>query len=319
VLKFNGSEVVWGTDFQGGAFTLPVGETGNSSGALFAITNSGSGPALKGSATGYGVEGVSSAGVGVYGHGSSGVGALGQSIDGLGVYGLSTGASGVYGRSSTGAGVEGHSVSGYGVWGHSDNHDGVRARTSAAGRSGVYAEAMHADATAVAGVNVSGTAGSLGGDYGVWGNGGPGGIAGYFQGHVYVTALGGSGNRAVYTDDKGHLTTSTSDGRLKRDVVDLSTEVDVFAVLAALRGVAFTWDTSQERAKDLGGQREIGMLAQEVEAVLPQVVGETVDGYKTLDYAKLTAFLIEVVKAQQVQLSAQEERLRALEAALTGL
>jgi hypothetical protein len=42
--------------------------------------------------------------------------------------------------------------------------------------------------------------------------------------------------------------------------------------------------------------------------VLSHVVGEGGDGYTTLDYAKLTAFLVEVVKAQ-------EARIRALEAA----
>jgi hypothetical protein len=309
VLKSNGFSVVWGTDMQSGAFTLPVAEPGTSTGALFSITNSSSGAALKGSSSGYGVEGFSSGSAGVYGHSGSGLGIFGQSIGALGVYGLSTSAAGVYGRSGSGAGVEGYSVSSYGVYGHSDGHDGVRARTNAAGRSGVYSEAMHADATAVAGVNVNGNAGSLGGrEYGVWGSGGAGGVAGYFQGHVYVTALGGSGNRAVYTDDKGHLHNSTSDFRLKKDIVDLGEEIDLVAALAGLRGVAFSWDTSQERAKNLGERREIGMIAQEVEAVLPQLVGETADGYKTLDYAKLTAFLVEVVKAQ-------EARIRALEAA----
>jgi hypothetical protein len=38
--------------------------------------------------------------------------------------------------------------------------------------------------------------------------------------------------------------------------------------------VAFDWDTSQERARSPGDRREIDLIAQEVEAVLPHVVGE---------------------------------------------
>jgi hypothetical protein len=43
-------------------------------------------------------------------------------------------------------------------------------------------------------------------------------------------------------------------------------------------------------------------------------VGDTGDGYKTLDFAKLTAFLIEVAKAQQQRITVLEERLAALDA-----
>jgi hypothetical protein len=99
----------------------------------------------------------------------------------------------------------------------------------------------------------------------------------------------GSGNRAVYSDGAGFLTNSSSDARLKKNVADLSSEVDVLDALSRLRGVAFNWDTTVERAKGLGEQREIGFLAQEVETVLPHVVGTHADGYKSVDYAKLSA------------------------------
>ena len=107
------------------------------------------------------------------------------------------------------------------------------------------------------------------------------------------------------------LTLSSSDRRLKTAIADLAAEVDVLAVLAGLHPVAFTWDTSQERAKRLGDRREIGLIAQEVEAVLPHVVGVAADGTRTLDYAKLTALLIEIAKSQQERIDALERRLAA--------
>lgn len=68
--------------------------------------------------------------------------------------------------------------------------------------------------------------------------------------------------------------------------------------LSGLRGVLLNRDTS-ERARHLGEQTEVGMLAQEAEEVLPEIVSMDAEGYRSLDYPKLTAFLIEVAKAQQ--------------------
>ena len=114
----------------------------------------------------------------------------------------------------------------------------------------------------------------------------------------------------MYADANGVLTLGGgSDALLKTAVVDLSEEIDLATVLSGLQGVAFTWDVSQERAKDLGDRRQIGLIAQEVEAVLPYVVGETADGYKTVDYAKLTALLIEATKAQAAGIEAQQADL----------
>ena len=156
--------------------------------------------------------------------------------------------------------------------------------------------------------------GYLGSDHGVYGRCTVGGsrYAGYFNGPVAISSLAGSGNRDVYADSNGKLIISTSDARLKTGVVDLSARIDVLATLGRLRGVTYTWDTSVERAQSLGDQREIGMIAQEVEAVLPELVGETSDGYKSLDYAKLTAFLIEVTKAQQARIATLEDTVREL-------
>jgi len=94
---------------------------------------------------------------------------------------------------------------------------------------------------------------------------------------------------------------------------------DLGVVLAGLRGVAFNWDTSQERAKRLGDRREIGLIAQEVEAVLPHVVGVAADGTRTLDYAKLTALLIEIAKSQQAEIHRQANALASLAAVVDEL
>ena len=81
----------------------------------------------------------------------------------------------------------------------------------------------------------------------------------------------------------------------------------------------YTW--SKGKRKD---QKDIGVIAQEVEKVLPQIVrekdvplweekDEEIKGkYKTVDYEKLTALLIEGMKEQQKQIDELKEEIKEL-------
>jgi len=114
-----------------------------------------------------------------------------------------------------------------------------------------------------------------------------------------VTALSGAGNRAVYSDGNGILTNSSSDESLKTNI---ETVVDGASVVSALRPVRFDWIDQVK----FGGQREIGLIAQEVQAVLPEVVGTNYDGTLTVDYPKVVAVLIGAVKELQARVAALE-------------
>jgi hypothetical protein len=74
-----------------------------------------------------------------------------------------------------------------------------------------------------------------------------------------------------------------------------------------LNGVRYTWnDIAQEMG--FSGKEEIGVLAQEVEAVYPEFVLYNNDtGYKMVSYSRLVAVLIEAVK----ELSAKVDKLEA--------
>ena len=310
----------------------------------------GSGAGVRGSAsTGRGVDGSSSGGVGVYGYSSSGNGVEGRtgagSANGIAGYNTSGGI-GVFGSSPNGTAVTGSSDTGIGVYGQSMLFTGIHGLTYGAGAYGVHGQStsgpgVHGSSTSGAGVlgtssSSFGVKASSTSSFGVWAEGGSlglyahhvggdgndvylatGALAGDFYGNVNVRPLAGAGNRAVYSDASGVLTNSSSDARLKKNVVPLSDRIDLLAALSSLRGVEFAWDTSVERAAALGDRREIGMIAQEVESVLPQVVGAGAAGYLTLDYAKLTAFLIEVAKAQQAQIANQQREIEALKATMT--
>jgi hypothetical protein len=74
------------------------------------------------------------------------------------------------------------------------------------------------------------------------------------------------------------------------------------------------WEEIQKhRSAKLAGN-QIGFVAQEVEQVLPEVVSTDEEGYKFLDYTKLTAVLVEAIKEQNAQIQALSSKVAALEA-----
>jgi len=73
-----------------------------------------------------------------------------------------------------------------------------------------------------------------------------------------------------------------------------------------LQGVSY--ERKREEYPDWGfkDSRQIGLLAQDVERVIPELVSADETGYKAVSYNKLTAVLVEAVK----ELKAENERLR---------
>jgi hypothetical protein len=59
--------------------------------------------------------------------------------------------------------------------------------------------------------------------------------------------------------------------------------------------------------------RHIGVIAQDVEKVIPEIVHTAADGYKSVEYAKLVAVLIEAVKELKIENNVLAERLSRIE------
>jgi len=92
--------------------------------------------------------------------------------------------------------------------------------------------------------------------------------------------------------------TANSDERLKENVVGIS---NALSKVLDLRGVYFNRIGQSER--------EIGVIAQEIEKVLPELVYESHDGTKSVAYQNMVAVLIEAIKEQQQQINELKERL----------
>ena len=103
-----------------------------------------------------------------------------------------------------------------------------------------------------------------------------------------------------------NITSYYSDDRLKTKLGNISNALDK---VLSLNGYYFV---ENQKAKELGynnSSRQVGVSAQEVEAVLPEVVADApinnnVEGadYKTVYYEKLIPLLIEAIKEQQKQI-----------------
>lgn len=117
--------------------------------------------------------------------------------------------------------------------------------------------------------------------------------------------LDASGNGLFDGDVVAYSTTIASDARLKENVEDLNYGLkDVLNI----RPVSFDWIDKRD------GQHDIGVIAQEIEKIIPEVVVEvdtlnSEDTHKTVDYAKLTSVLIKAVQEQQQQINELKEKL----------
>jgi len=83
---------------------------------------------------------------------------------------------------------------------------------------------------------------------------------------------------------------SSSDKRLKKNIVKIDSALNK---VSQIGGYHFEWKDVDE-APHQG--EDIGVIAQEIEKVLPEIVSERETGYKAVNYQKLTALLIEAVK-----------------------
>lgn len=91
----------------------------------------------------------------------------------------------------------------------------------------------------------------------------------------------------------------TSDAKYKKDLLAIDAPLDK---IINLGGVSYTWKTDEFKEKNFPAGRHYGVIAQEVEKVLPEVVNTAADGSKTVAYTEIIPVLIEAIKEQQKQI-----------------
>jgi len=109
---------------------------------------------------------------------------------------------------------------------------------------------------------------------------------------------------------------SVSDASLKQNITELT---NVTERLDQIRGVYFYWIHSGNIGLLLPEGRQIGVIAQEVEKVFPELVITNDKGYKMVDYAKLTPILLEAIKEQKKQNESQQKDIDELKTLVNTL
>jgi len=86
----------------------------------------------------------------------------------------------------------------------------------------------------------------------------------------------------------------SSDKNLKENISNIENSLDK---VSKLNGVYYNWTKeAQEKHSHFGEEKEVGVIAQDVEAVLPEIVATREDGTKAVRYERLCAVLIESIK-----------------------
>jgi len=93
-----------------------------------------------------------------------------------------------------------------------------------------------------------------------------------------------------------------SDIRLKTKIETLT---DVLSKLDQLRGVTYEFKNQEKYAKG----PQVGVIAQELQKVFPQLVFIEKDGYLSVNYSQLTAVLIQAVKEQQQEIDLLKKQM----------
>jgi hypothetical protein len=96
---------------------------------------------------------------------------------------------------------------------------------------------------------------------------------------------------------------SSSDQRLKTDIKPLT---NALHKVSNIKGVSFNWN---EDLQDVYKGKDVGVLAQEVEKVLPESVVDRHDGYKAVKYEKIVPLLIEAIKELNSKIEHLENQL----------
>jgi len=318
VVKWNGSAWVAAADLTGGGgLTLPYAGAASTDGSAFSVSNTGNGIGMTGEGTstsGYGVRGVAtgSTGRGVYGLATNtgnftNYGGYFTAAGGLGrgVYGYASNSGDYYNYYNYGgyfeaAGGYGRGV--YGVANNSGNFTNYGGFFQAAGGYGMGVRGYASN---------SGNYTNFGGYFVASGSTGRG-VYGYAAGSSAVGVYGYGGEYDFYAAGPGTDYGAASSIRWKRDIRPID---EAIGKVMMLRGVYFNWDAEH------GGGHDVGMVAEEVGEVLPEIVEYEENGTDAtgMDYGKLTPLLVEAVKALKSEVDELREQNKRLEERLVAV
>jgi len=96
---------------------------------------------------------------------------------------------------------------------------------------------------------------------------------------------------------------TASDQRYKQNVKPLKNSLQK---ITQLKGVNYDWKTDEYPEKNFSKDKQVGMIAQDVEKIIPEIVHTDDEGYKSISYDKMAAYFVEALK----ELKKENENLK---------
>jgi hypothetical protein len=147
---------------------------------------------------------------------------------------------------------------------------------------------------------------------------------GYYAANESTNVLSGNlvvgtttlSNYRLYVNGTTYCTAGAwagSDKRWKKSITSLE---DALGKVRQLQGVNYEWRTTEFPDKNFESGRQVGLIAQDVEKVVPELVKTDEQGYKAVAYDKITAVLVEAIKEQQQQIDDLKKTMAAKDSQL---
>jgi len=105
----------------------------------------------------------------------------------------------------------------------------------------------------------------------------------------------------------------TSDKRWKKDIHPLENSIQK---LKQINGVSYLWDRENFPEKLFNDQKQIGVIAQDVQKVYPELILKDTQGFLSVNYPALIAPLIEAFKEQQKQIEINQQMMAIMQSAV---
>ena len=120
----------------------------------------------------------------------------------------------------------------------------------------------------------------------------------------------------AYVDAQTHgrsESSSSSDMRFKKNI---STVSGALEKLSKLNPVNYDWRKDEFKNKGFNDKKQWGFIAQEVEKVMPELVGVDKDDYLTLNYTGFVPLLTRAMQEQQTEIENQQKEIDELKTQL---
>jgi hypothetical protein len=148
------------------------------------------------------------------------------------------------------------------------------------------------------------------------------------QGSYQLFVNGSTQRVGIGTDSPGYKLTvngtawcssgawTGSDIRWKKNITDIN---NALSGILSLQAVNYDLRTDEFPEMGFESGSQIGLIAQDVENIFPQLVKTDNNGFKAVAYDKLSAILVEGMKEQQKQIESQQKQIDELKALVISI